>query len=246
MSCRYRSEHRVGDQRAAYSSKKYPWILQVSAFVIVSPTPHDVGFDTALIKLPRSLPAGEYIAHYRWSGYNDCVDIAVLPPKPSGAPAITGEINDFARFGYNNVTSHAEVWSRVDHCQYLRRTLDLIDRDATTMKACEDATVCQRGGGMGYAPSIGMPNNEDARSWKASYFVDSNEDCADRCAAQTSPKCEFYTVRNDITAYQVRFLSQTGRRALSRLRLTFTRLSLLASHPSLLTSHVPLHPTSHF
>ena len=84
-----------------------------------SPSPHDVGFDMAMMTLPASKGAGNFIMHYNWAGYYDCVDIAVLPPQPDGTPAVPE--NDFAKFGYmNDTVSHFE---RVDHCQVRRSSL---------------------------------------------------------------------------------------------------------------------------
>lgn len=63
---------------------------------------------------------------YSWSSYSDIVDIAVLPPKPNGSLGIATpqhtEAGDFHRYAWFDNSASTE-WIRIDHCQYLRRTL---------------------------------------------------------------------------------------------------------------------------
>jgi len=123
----YHDKHTTQDDRAAYNSTKYPWIVSVSAYKISSPGPHDVGFDIAQMKIPASAGSGNFIMQYNWGGYYDCVDIAVLPPTPSGAPALPpiqpDGSSDFSRFAYTNAS--VKNYARIDHCQFIRRTLGL-------------------------------------------------------------------------------------------------------------------------
>lgn len=107
----YRS---FADQARAYISAKYPWIISVSAYNIMSPSPHDKGFDISTLTIPASVGAGNFIMHYKWGGYSDCVDIAVLAPLAGGAPAVPAG-NDFAKYAY--VDASKATYARIDHCQ---------------------------------------------------------------------------------------------------------------------------------
>ena len=97
----------------------------------------DNSFALANVQIPASLGPGNYIMKYLWGKYADCVDIAVLPPKPNGDPAISAplhsESGDYARHAWidtrdcasrgNLVCVDRYEWLRIDHCQYVRRTL---------------------------------------------------------------------------------------------------------------------------
>jgi hypothetical protein len=66
--------------------------------------------------------------HYQFEGYYDCVDIAVLPPVAvpplniAMRPAIATS-SDYSRFAYPDDEAGERPFSRVDHCQFVRRTL---------------------------------------------------------------------------------------------------------------------------
>ena len=87
----------------------------------------DDSFALANVQIPPSLGPGNYIMKYLWGKYADCVDIAVLPPKPNGDPAISAPLHseegDYARHAWIDVKASSYEWLRTDHCQYVRRTL---------------------------------------------------------------------------------------------------------------------------
>ena len=95
--------------------------------------------DSALVKIPAIHGHGEYIVQYHWGGYNDCIDVAVLPlingvkQVPEIAPA-----NDHFKFGFiSNLTTLA----RVDHCQYVSRTLYQINRSMFPIPGYQNGNI---------------------------------------------------------------------------------------------------------
>ena len=165
----YHDKHVTVDDRAGYNSSKYPWIVSVSAYKIASPGPHDVGCDIAKLTVPASLGAGNYILQYSWGGYQDCVDIAVLPPKVDGTPAIAAAAGtpegDYSRHSWINVS--ISQFQRIDHCQFVRRTLGSTGHGQTKSSSeaywkskyealpLNDAglvATCEKGAGIGWWP----------------------------------------------------------------------------------------------
>jgi hypothetical protein len=108
------------DQRAGYNSTKYPWIVSTTAVKLQ--TVNSAAFDMVKHKVPASAGPGNFIMQWAWGGYQDCVDIAVLPPKSDGTLAIADPSDDWSRFAYINATAKTN-YARIDHCQFVRRTL---------------------------------------------------------------------------------------------------------------------------
>lgn len=95
------------DAYVSYFDAKRPWILAVWRYEIQAADPGEADF--ALFRIPNN-QAGDYILHYLWSGYYDCVDINVLDQStptlyPYGKP-VNG--------------SGALKANRVDHCVFDR------------------------------------------------------------------------------------------------------------------------------
>ena len=189
----YHDKHVTVDDRAGYNSSKYPWIVSVSAYKIASPGPHDVGCDIAKLTVPASLGAGNYILQYSWGGYQDCVDIAVLPPKVDGTSAIAAAAGtpegDYSRHSWINAS--ISQFQRIDHCQFVRRTLGKTGHGSTKpsseaywkkqyeMFPLDDAgllAVSEFGAGIGWWPPADS-------SWGHTRAT-----CAARCASKKMPR----------------------------------------------------------
>lgn len=65
------------DVRVSYVSRKYPWIESISKYMNYDHLPNEV--DLSLFTVEARKGPGDYIAHYRWGGYRDCIDINVQP-----------------------------------------------------------------------------------------------------------------------------------------------------------------------
>ena len=62
--------------------------------------------------MPDGTAAGQYVLHYVWRGYRDCIDVDLLPAA-LGLP----DTSD-AKYGYEVLDPEQISWSRTDHCQY--------------------------------------------------------------------------------------------------------------------------------
>jgi hypothetical protein len=98
------------DAYVSYSNSRWPWIVSVWRFEIQEADPNE--WDVAWFKIPNSVTAngGDFIIHYLWSGYYDCIDINVLQQSnpttwPYGKP-----IN-----GSDSIRAN-----RIDHCIFDR------------------------------------------------------------------------------------------------------------------------------
>lgn len=135
---------REEDDRTAYHSAKYPWILSVTAERIKGD--EGGGPDTTLIKIPASHGPGGYLLNYHWGGYNDCIDVAVFPPAADGVtPGIPDD--DWARYGYK---SSETALYKIDHCQFVSRSLEVIEANEHAVPGlangvCADPSVCGAG-----------------------------------------------------------------------------------------------------
>ena len=95
------------DQRVSYESTLYPWLE--SAFRYTQNYHLAEDFDAVQLKLEGRKGDGNYVLHWRWSGYYDCVDIDVRG----------GSIDVVNKYG---VTTGDYVYNRVDHCRYEQPT----------------------------------------------------------------------------------------------------------------------------
>ena len=94
------------DLRAAYQSKKYPWIVGVMRYSIWRSFPAD--HDAALVHFPSWAQPGKYLIQFMWRGYYDGLDVLLLSQKS----------NDI----YGSTNSNSQSWRRVEHCQFRHYT----------------------------------------------------------------------------------------------------------------------------
>jgi len=90
------------DVRAAYHSKKHPWLLAVLKYKHNKKRPQE--YDLAQMQFPDSAAPGEYVLMYKWGGYYNCYDILLVDLKSTG-----GQMPRL-------VTK--DVWTKTDHSQY--------------------------------------------------------------------------------------------------------------------------------
>ena len=112
----YYAGARSGDRRIAYTNPNMPWIVSLHRFPILAHYPRSA--DTAHFRFPPATPPGQYIAHYMWGGYRDCVDIDLLPdhkPVPQTKRGI---------YGYR--PNEPDTFLRYDHCQYPAGDYDVV------------------------------------------------------------------------------------------------------------------------
>lgn len=71
------------DKRASYFNPKYPWIQAADKFKNVFQESNVFAhqYDFASFALEGRKGPGNYIYHYYWGGYRDCVDIHIHPEK---------------------------------------------------------------------------------------------------------------------------------------------------------------------
>ena len=96
------------DVRVSYTHDDHPWIISVHRFRQVDMWAQQ--FDTAPFELPAGTPPGQYIVHYFWRGYRDCIDVDVLPPSLP-VPCLSN-----ATYGHEDASLTS--YQRIDHCQY--------------------------------------------------------------------------------------------------------------------------------
>lgn len=90
------------DVRAAYHSKKHPWLLAVLKYRHNLKRAQE--YDLAQMMFPDSATPGEYVIMYKWGGYYNCYDVLLVDPKASGGKVPT------------LVTK--KVWTKTDHSKY--------------------------------------------------------------------------------------------------------------------------------
>jgi hypothetical protein len=67
-----------------------PWVIKMLRIEILADRPADS--DVTLFKIPENLEPGDYIVHWAWSGYRDCIDVHV----------VVDDINQIDRYGELN------------------------------------------------------------------------------------------------------------------------------------------------
>ena len=130
IQLQFKPEYVSTDFRVSYKSDLYPWILSVHNFSI----PFDHEFyatktSVARFKVPETVEAGNYILHYVWGGYRDCIDINVM-----STPTPVSKV-------YGSGPSLGKTIVKHDHSEFvrvgeMRGSIHLID------KATRDASVC--------------------------------------------------------------------------------------------------------
>ena len=133
----YYSNKLKDDVRVAYKNPNLPWIVALHRFDITFHSPK--ASDTAWFRFPPDTPPGQYIAHYMWGGYRDCVDIDVLPdhkPVPQTKEGI---------YGYR--PDEPDSYLKNDHCQYAAGQYDIASDEAASCAVGCGARSSWRGTG---------------------------------------------------------------------------------------------------
>ena len=91
------------DLRAAYQSKKYPWIVGAMRYSIYRGRfANDQ--DAAMVHFPSWAQPGQYVIQFSWRGYYDGIDVLLLSQKSTDI------------YGRSNPT--VRTYRRVEHCQF--------------------------------------------------------------------------------------------------------------------------------
>ena len=98
------------DERVAYASKTYPWIVSAHRFASVNHFPLEA--DVSRFKIDGE--PGEYTVHWYWRGYSDCTDVAVLP-RDVAAGTVVPEASE-SKYGAKGTT--VLTFARIDHCLF--------------------------------------------------------------------------------------------------------------------------------
>jgi len=102
----YPAAQTAGDERAEYTSIKYPGIISVHKFRIAAHWPDE--YDIATFTFPKTATTGNYIAHFKWGGYRDCTDVHIVNmATPTALP--WGQVTNA------NVSA---TFARLDHCEF--------------------------------------------------------------------------------------------------------------------------------
>jgi hypothetical protein len=99
------------DRYASYQSTAYPWIKAVWRYEIQEADPGEWDFAIFFAKQGNvNLPPGDYVMHYLWSGYYDCIDINVI-----AADVVPGPVP----FVYGKPPNGTGIFAnRIDHCMF--------------------------------------------------------------------------------------------------------------------------------
>lgn len=131
----------------------------------------------AHFRFPPGTPPGQYIVHYMWGGYRDCVDVDVLPdskPVPQTKKGI---------YGYRP-QGVKDAFLRDDHCQYSGGAYDL---------ASEAGATCD--GGVAQLDGAPMPAGKETcfaipplgkRNSKGQTTDEALAACQSKCSASRS------------------------------------------------------------
>jgi hypothetical protein len=139
----YKPEILAEDRQVSYKSAKYPWIVAVWKYK-QPPTHKPSNHDGAVFKVPsdRRVDANgnkikDYVIHYIWNGYYDCIDVNVIDRSEPVALV----------YGGDPVDGGATVSQRIDHC-FLPEKYDnqrppvAIGIRGPAMVAVTDASAC--------------------------------------------------------------------------------------------------------
>ena len=101
--------------------------------------------DIAPFVVPDGAAAGQYILHYYWRGYRDCIDIDVLPDAQP--------VPDTNRGKYGEHDDSLQKYVRVDHCQFEAGSYNTFVGDVDP-----ECDVADRRGTCFVVPPIGLTN----------------------------------------------------------------------------------------
>jgi hypothetical protein len=126
----------AGDKRISYVSKKFPFFESVHKFQNLA----NHGGDTEVVRIGiddiQKRGSGHFIAHWRWQGFRECVDIDYFDDRQ------IANIDGKAGVGI--------VWNRVEHCQFEKPKMikSQCHAVAKTAKACIDELVSTMGNAL--------------------------------------------------------------------------------------------------
>lgn len=123
----YKAVNRADDIRVEYTNAKYPWIEAVHKFKI-GDWHYPNEYDSAHFRLLAKKGPGDYIMHFKWGGYRDCVDIEVLPTKVTN------------RYGLVPTAATNTDWYKLDHCEFTY--IHELQTNCFAMGATNDAKTC--------------------------------------------------------------------------------------------------------
>ena len=137
----YRPAVLAGDKRVSYVSAKFPWLESVHKFQNLA----NHGGDTEVVRIGiddiQKKGSGHFIAHWRWQGYRECVDIDYFDDRQ--IKNVDGKAGE------------GVVWNKVEHCQFEDpgKVLSPCRAVASTAKACVNDLMATIGGTLKSANS---------------------------------------------------------------------------------------------
>lgn len=113
---KYPTELNKDDLRVAYTSDKYPWIVSGHRFGAQG----RMGVQADITRYKIDGDPGQYIAYWRWRGYTDCVDIALLP-------TVAGQIVPHTSKGRYGAPGGEAAYARIDHALFVGGRMQKMD-----------------------------------------------------------------------------------------------------------------------
>jgi hypothetical protein len=113
---KYPAEKNKDDLRVAYTSEQYPWIVSGHRFGAQG----SMGVQADITRYKIDGEPGQYIAYWRWRGYTDCVDIAVLP-------TVAGQIVPHTSKGRYGQPGGTSAYARIDHALFAGGRMQKLD-----------------------------------------------------------------------------------------------------------------------
>ena len=119
----------AGDKRISYNSSTFPWLESVHTFQNLA----SIGGDTDVVRVGiedvRKRGSGHFIAHWRWQGYRECVDIDYFDDRQIA--------------NIDGKQGAGVMWNKIEHCQFeesrvvtpcrvVAKTADLCIKDLAT------------------------------------------------------------------------------------------------------------------
>lgn len=156
VAVRYKEANAARDKRCAYTNAKWPFIIEVSAFMHDAKEPRK-SVDAARFRVGRPDPSsfhqtvnpGAYVVWWSWRGYYDCIDVDVV--------AGTDEVEH----PYGEAAVATDEYTRVDHCAFRQekilenRCIEVVDDLEVCMHACSSHnTGDNRCDGVQVAPLV--------------------------------------------------------------------------------------------
>ena len=130
---KYPAEKNRDDLRVAYTSEQYPWIVSGHRFGAQG----SMGVQADITRYKIDGEPGQYIAYWRWRGYTDCVDIAVLP-------TVAGQIVPHTSKGRYGQPGGTSAYARIDHALFAGGRMQKLDV-SVILRKCSSLAQLPRG-----------------------------------------------------------------------------------------------------